>query len=147
MTLGPLVPTVIGFRDNEHFTGKVAEELEKMTKRGVIRIVDIVFVAKPNDGEIAVIEADRLDQKAFAALQPALQDHMGLLTAEDVATLAMEIPAGTSAMMIMFEHRWAEHLKDAIQDAGGFLVARETIPPEIVAAISAEIEAGAVVGA
>jgi hypothetical protein len=38
----------------------------------------------------------------------------------------------------MFEHRWAEHLKDAIKDAGGFLVARETIPPEIVAAISAD---------
>jgi len=104
-------------------------------------------VAKANDGEIAIIEADGLDQKAFAALQPALQDHMGLLTAEDVATLAMDIPAGTSAMMIMFEHRWAEHLKDAIKDAGGFLVARETIPPEVVAAISAEIEAGAVVGA
>jgi hypothetical protein len=147
MTLGPLEYTVIGFRDNEHFTGRIAEELEKVTKRGVIRIVDIVFVAKAEDGEIAIIEADGLDQKAFEALKPALQDHMGLLTAEDVATLALDIPAGTSAMMIMFEHRWAEHLKEAIGEAGGFLVARETIPPEIVAAISAEIEAGAVVGA
>jgi uncharacterized membrane protein len=147
MTLGPLEYTVIGFRDNEHFTGRIAEELEKIVKRGVIRIVDIVFVAKAGDGEIAVIEADGLDQKAFEALKPALEDHMGLLTAEDVATLAMAIEPGTSAMMIMFEHRWAEHLKDAIKDAGGFLVARETIPPEIVAAISAEIEAGAVVGA
>ena len=147
MTLGPLEYTVIGFRDNEHFTGRIAEELGKISQRGIIRIVDIVFVAKAADGEIAIIEADGLDQKAFEALKPALEDHMGLLTAEDVANLAMDIPAGTSAMMIMFEHRWAEHLKDAIKDAGGFLVARETIPPEIVAAISAEIEAGAVVGA
>ena len=147
MTLGPLEYTVIGFRDNEHFHGRIAEELDKVIKRGVIRIVDIVFVAKDTNGEIAIIEVDGLDQKAFASFKPLLDDHMGLLTAEDVANLAMDIPAGTSAMMIMFEHRWAEHLKDAIKDAGGFLVARETIPPEIVAAISAEIEAGAVVGA
>ena len=147
MTLGPLEYTVIGFRDNEHFTGAIADELQKVVHRGVIRIVDVVFVAKSEAGELAVIEADGLDQKAFAALKPALEDHMGLLTAEDVATLAELIEPGTSAMMIMFEHRWAEKLKDAIRDAGGFLVARETIPPEIVAAISAEIEAGAVVGA
>ena len=147
MTLGALEYVVIGFRDNEHFTGRIADELGKISKRGVIRIVDIVFVAKAEDGEIAIIEADGLDQKAFEALKPALEDHMGLLTAEDVATLAMEIPAGTSALMVMFEHRWAEHLKDAIKDAGGFLVARETILPEVVAAISAEIEAGAAVGA
>lgn len=147
MTLGPLEYTIIGFRDNEHFTGRIAGELEKIVKRGIIRIVDVVFVAKDVDGEIAIIEADGLGQKAFEALKPALDDHMGLLTAEDVATLAALIEPGTSAMMIMFEHRWAEHLKDAIRDAGGYLVARETIPPEIVAAISAEIEAGAVVGA
>ena len=116
MTLGPLEYTVIGFRDNEHFTGAIADELQKVVHRGVIRIVDVVFVAKSEAGELAVIEADGLDQKAFAALKPALEDHMGLLTAEDVATLAELIEPGTSAMMIMFEHRWAEKLKDAITE-------------------------------
>jgi len=147
MTLGPLEYTVIGFRDNEHFHGRIVEELEKVSKRGVIRIVDIVFVAKDVDGEIAIIEADGLDAKAFAGFKPLLEDQMGLLTAEDVANLAVDLPAGTSAMAILFEHKWAEHLKDAIKDAGGFLVARETIPPEILIALNAELEAAAVVGA
>jgi len=147
MTLGPLEYTVIGFRDNEHFHGRIVEELEKVSKRGVIRIVDIVFVAKDVDGEIAIIEADGLDAKAFAGFKPLLEDQMGLLTAEDVANLAVDLPAGTSAMAILFEHKWAEHLKDAIKDAGGFLVARETIPPEVLIALNAELEAAAVVGA
>ena len=147
MTLGPLEYTVIGFRDNEHFHGRIVEELEKVSKRGVIRIVDIVFVAKDVDGEIAIIEADGLDAKAFAGFKPLLEDQMGLLTAEDVANLAVDLPAGTSAMAILFEHKWAEHLKDAIKDAGGFLVARETIPPEILIALNAELEAAAVLGA
>jgi hypothetical protein len=147
MTLGPLEYTVIGFRDNEHFHGRIVEELEKVSKRGVIRIVDIVFVAKDVDGEIAIIEADGLDAKAFAGFKPLLEDQMGLLTAEDVANLAVDLPAGTSAMAILFEHKWAEHLKDAIKDAGGFLVARETIPPEVLIALNAELEAAAVLGA
>jgi hypothetical protein len=93
------------------------------------------------------MEIDAAEDKAFAGMRGLLEDHMGLLTTEDVANLAVDIPENTSALIILFEHRWAEHLKDAIKDAGGFLVARETIPPEVLVALNAELEAAAVVGA
>jgi hypothetical protein len=44
---------------------------------------------------------------------------------------------------MLFEHRWAEHVKDAIAAAGGFLVGRQTIAPEILELVNAELEAAA----
>jgi hypothetical protein len=47
----------------------------------------------------------------------------------------------TSALVIMFEHRWAVRLKEAMDGAGGFLVARETFRPETLEMVNAELEA------
>jgi hypothetical protein len=66
---------------------------------------------------------------------------MGLFTPEDLAEIAESLPANTSGLVLLFEHRWAVGIKDAMADAGGFLVARAVIPPEVVEEVSAEMEA------
>ena len=66
---------------------------------------------------------------------------MGLLTEEDVDQIAADLPSNTSALVIMFEHRWAVDIKKAIIGAGGVLISRETIAPESLAMLNAEIEA------
>ena len=144
MTLGPLEYTVIGFRDNQSFRGAIAEELARVVEQGTIRIVDLVFVAKSTDGEVAFIEADGRDEQAFEGFRSLLQGTYGLLTPEDLGLLAEEIPTDSSALIVLFEHRWAVHLKDAIIDAGGFLVSRETISPEALIALNEELEAAGV---
>ena len=53
-----------------------------------------------------------------------------------------DLPTNTSALVLLFEHRWAVHIKEAIGAAGGFLISRETIAPEILEMVNAEIEAG-----
>ena len=55
---------------------------------------------------------------------------MGLFTPEDIASIGEGLPDNTSALALLFEHRWAERLKDAVAAAGGFLVSRDTVPPE-----------------
>jgi len=65
----------------------------------------------------------------------------GLLTEEDIEEIADDLDPNTSALVIMFEHRWAVRLKEAMINAGGFLVARETIRPESLEMLNAEIEA------
>jgi hypothetical protein len=72
-----------------------------------------------------------------------LKNRMGLFTQEDIEDLASSMPAGTSGLILLFEHRWAVSVKEALQSAGGFLVARTVIPPEIVEEVSAELESGA----
>jgi uncharacterized membrane protein len=140
MTLGPLEYTVIGFEGNR-FNGEIAKEIEKVVEKRIIRLVDVVFITKDIDGEVAVVEIDNKADPRFAGFAPMLQDLMGLLTPEDVVAIGDGLPKNTSALVLLFEHRWAEKIKDAMGAAGGFLISRNTIPPEVLELVNAELEA------
>jgi hypothetical protein len=142
MTLGPLEYTVIGFRKGT-FDGSIAREIGKVVDQNIIRIVDIVFIDTDAQGNTVVLEIDAKEDPAFESFAPILQNRMGLFTPEDVETLAESLPPETSALAILFEHRWAVDIKDAVGNAGGFLVARAVIPPEVLEEVSAELEASA----
>ena len=143
MTLGPLEYTVIGF-DGNRFNGEIAREIGKVVESGTIALVDVVFVTKDIDGNPAVVELDAKDDPRFADFAGMLDGLLGLLTPEDVEKLAADLPANTSALVLLFEHRWAVGIKKAIIGAGGFLIARETIAPEALEALNAELEAEAI---
>jgi hypothetical protein len=138
--LGPLEYIVIGFAGNT-FDGSIAREIEKVVENGTIRLVDVVFVGKDADGDAIILEVDNKDDPRFAPFAGILADRMALLTPEDLEQVAAELPANTSGMVMLFEHRWAERIKEAMAAAGGFLVGRSVIPPEVLAAVSDELEA------
>jgi hypothetical protein len=140
MTLGPLEYTVIGFEGND-FTGAIADEIQRVVDQGTIRLVDLVFIAKDRDGEVMILELDSKDDPRFAGFAPLLAGLSGMFTPEDVEAIAEGLPVETSALAVLFEHRWAERLKDAIVAAGGFLVSRTTVPPEVLEAVNSELEA------
>ena len=142
MTLGPLEYTVIGFRKGT-FDGSIAREIGQVVDQNIIRIVDIVFIDTDAQGNTVVLEIDAKEDPAFESFAPILQNRMGLFTPEDVETLAESLPPETSALAILFEHRWAVDIKDAVGNAGGFLVARAVIPPEVLEEVSAELESSA----
>ena len=142
MTLGPLEYIVIGFEGNR-FDGSIAREIEKVVEQKIIRLVDVVFVGKDAAGDVLVLEIDAKDDPRFASFAPLLADRMGLFTPEDVATIASLLPPDTAGLALLFEHRWAESIKDAMAAAGGFLVARTVVPPEVLEEVVAELEAGA----
>ena len=140
MTLGPLEYLVVGFEGNR-FNGEIAREIGKVVEKKIIRIVDAVLITRDIDGRATVVEFDNKDDPKFADFAPLLDDLMGLLTPEDVEALAEGIGPNTSALAILFEHRWAVQIKEAMAAAGGFLVGRSTIPPEVLEALSDELEA------
>ena len=140
MTLGPLEYTVIGFQGNR-FDGSIAHEIEKLVEKRIVRLVDVVFVTKAEDGETVILELDNKDAPRFAPFASLLADRMGLFAPEDLEKIAAGLPRDTSGLVLLFEHRWAEDLKDAMAAAGGFLVAREVIAPEVLAEVAAELEA------
>ncbi len=113
------------------------------SSKGIISLVDVVFIGRADNGDAVVLELDNKDDPRYAAFAPLLKNTMGLFTAEDVSDVAQSMPPGTSGLILLFEHRWAVDIKDALGRAGGFLVSRTVIPPEIVEEVAAELEAGA----
>jgi len=140
MTLGPLEYVVIGFAGNR-FDGSIAREIQKVVEKKIIRLVDVVFVGRDADGNALIVEIDAKDDPRFAPFAPLLADRMALFTPEDLAMIADSLPPDTAGLALLFEHRWAEDLKDAMAAAGGFLVDRVVIPPEVLEEVSAELEA------
>jgi hypothetical protein len=143
MTLGPLEYLVIGF-DGNHFDGSIAREIEKVVEKKIIRLVDVVFVGRDAEGAAIIVELDNKDDPRFAAFAPLLADRMALFTPDDLVEITDSLPLNTSGLVLLFEHRWAEDLKDALAAAGGFLIDRVVIPPDVLREVSAELEAEAV---
>ena len=142
MTLGPLEYTVIGF-DGNRFNGEIAKEIGAVVEKGIIALVDVVMISKDISGDAAVIEIDAKDDPEFQSFAGLLDGTMGLLTAEDVEKIAEGLPSNTSALVLLFEHRWAVAIKEAVGAAGGFLISRTTIQPEILELVNAELDAEA----
>ena len=140
MTLGPLEYVVIGFAGNR-FDGSIAREIEKVVEKKIIRLVDVVFVGRDAEGNALIVEIDAKDDPRFASFAPLLADRMALFTPEDLAMIAETLPPDTAGLALLFEHRWAVDIKGAMAAAGGFLVDRVVIPPEVLEEVSAELEA------
>jgi hypothetical protein len=139
VTLGPLEYLVVGFTGPK-FDGSIADEIGRVVESGIIRLVDVAFIAKDADGDVAVLEVDAKDDPAFAGFSNLIEGTVGLFTEEDIAAIAESIPEGTAAAALLFEHRWAIRIKEAMARSGGFLVSRSVIPPEVVEEVAAELE-------
>jgi uncharacterized membrane protein len=136
MTIGPVSYSVIAFPGNR-FTGKIAPELEKLIANGVVRILDLVFVAKDEAGETISLEFDQLDELAvFGELEG---DVGGLVNMEDLDHVAANLPPGNAALVIVWEDIWANPLVEAIREAGGIVVDSARIPHELVETALAEL--------
>jgi len=140
VTLGPLEYIIVGFEGNT-FDGSIAREIGKVVENGTIRIVDALLVVKDAAGDAAVIEIDAKDDPRFASFAGLLDNRLALFTPEDVAEIVVSIPANTSGLVLLFEHHWAVDIKDAMTAAGGFLIGRTTIAPEVLEELAEELAA------
>jgi len=108
-------------------TGEAAPHLIDLVDRGLIRILDLVFLHKDEDGSVTRLEiADLGDQvPAFADFEGASS---GLLSDEDTDEAGSALEPGTSAALLVYENRWAAPFASAVRRSGGQLVATGRIP-------------------
>jgi hypothetical protein len=140
MTLGPLEYILIGFEGNR-FTGQILPELRAARDKGVIRVIDLLFILKDQNGNTAVMELSDLSGEEAEQFGPIANDMLEVLSQEDVEAVANDIPNNSSAGLMVFEHTWAVSLKEAILNAGGIPLAGGLVAPAVVQMIEAELEA------
>jgi Family of unknown function (DUF6325) len=113
--------------------GEVAPHLVDLVDRGLIRILDLAFVTKDEDGAVAGIELADLGDGA-AELEVFEGASSGLLTDDDLTEAAAALEPGTSAALLVFENTWAAPFATAVRRSGGQLVASGRIPVQAVLA-------------
>jgi hypothetical protein len=117
--------------------GEIAPHLVDLVERGLIRIIDLAFIAKGEDGSVAVLELSDLGGEVteLAVFEGASS---GLLADEDIDQAGGVLEPGTSAALIVYENAWAAGLATAMRRSGGQLVASGRIPIEdVIAALDA----------
>ena len=66
MSMGPVEVLIVSFPGNK-FTGDVAPALAELVEKRMIRVIDLVFITKDADGNVAGVELAELDEATAAA--------------------------------------------------------------------------------
>jgi hypothetical protein len=127
----PLEYALIVFEDAKP-TGKIVPELLDLAQRGIVRFVDIVFIQKDENGEVRTTELNDLEPEAYEMFVPMGEHVSSLFTNDDLEIAASKLPNGSAAALFLWENLWVANLGKAIADAGGHLVERKQIAPEVV---------------
>ncbi|MEU0938561.1 DUF6325 family protein [Embleya sp. NPDC005971] len=134
---GPIDYLVIEF-PGSRMTGEGLPLLIDLVDRGIIRVLDLIFIRKDSDGSVRGVELadltgdDRLDLAVFEGASS------GLLAQDDIDDASRVLEPGNSAAVLVYENVWAGPLAAALRRGGARLVANGRIPvQEIVASLDA----------
>ncbi len=129
MAIGPVEYILIGFPGNK-FSGEIAPALARLIESNTVRIIDLVFISKDEDGNIAIFEFDQLEELApFANLDG---EAGGLVGDADIEYAAAALEPNSSAALILWEDVWATELAEAVRNANGVVIEGARIPYEVV---------------
>ena len=141
--LGPVDWIVVEFPGSK-LNGEIAPVLKDYVDRGLIRVLDLLFLKKDDDGSFEAFEASDLEDSEIGELRAHETALAMLLSEQDVADLAEAIEPGSSAAVLVWENVWAAPFGAAVRHAGGQLAASGRIPIQaVLAAIEADAEEGA----
>jgi len=141
--LGPVDWIVVEFPGTK-LTGEIAPILKDYVDRGLIKVLDLLFLTKDQDGSLEAFEASDLGEAEIGELRGYEKDLAMVLSEQDVADLAETIGPGSSAAVLVWENLWAAPFGAAVRHAGGQLAASGRIPIQaVLAAIEADAGEGA----
>src|ERR1700742_1256619 len=122
--------------------GELAPHLVDLVDRGLIRILDLTFIAKDEEGNVAALEiADVGGEVVELAVFEGASS--GLIGDEEVDQAGAALEPGTAAALLVYENAWAAPFASAVRRSGGQLVASGRIPVEDVIAALDEVEGAA----
>lgn len=134
MEVGPIDYLVVEFPGNR-MTGEGWPLLVDLVDRGIIRLLDLVFIRKDEDGSVTGLSLQDLGNEGvdLTIFEGASS---GLLGDDDLAEAAKAVEPGSSAGVMIYENAWAAPFAAALRRGGGQLVAFGRIPiQDILAAL------------
>lgn len=136
--MGPIDYIVIEWPGRQP-NGEAAPIIVDLVERGIIRVLDLAFITKAEDGSVAGVEISEVAEQV-TELKAFEGASSGVLSDEDTAAAAEALEPGTSAALLVYENSWAAPFASAIRRNGGQLVASGRIPVQAFLAALEEAE-------
>jgi DNA-binding CsgD family transcriptional regulator len=147
----PLQVIALSFSRDAGSEDRILAEVNRLRGRGVLRLLDMLFVAKSQDGTVerltigddedfgsllaAVVPVANGDRQAAPASTDASFDRA------DAWALADALEPGTALAFLLVEHYWAAPLFDAIAETGGMLIGEGFLTAQTGLVVGAEVAA------
>jgi hypothetical protein len=131
--MGPIDFLVVEF-PHRRTPGDAVPYFLDLVDRGLIRVLDLAFIRKEDDGTVRRVGPEELgpDLAVFVGASS------GLLGQEDLDEAAAAIAPDSAAGLIVYENRWAVPFAVALRRGGAQLVASGRLPIQgILAALDA----------
>jgi hypothetical protein len=122
------------FGADAEFEGRLTGAFERLESGGSMRILDVLFVGRAGDGELAVfghrsdgaggVVGPMLDFRLNLDARRRATDHAMKtgsrgIPAATLQEIAETLPPGTAIAAVLVEHVWARALDDAVTRSGG----------------------------
>ena len=129
--MGPIDYVVLEWAGDQPVTGEVMPLLVELVDRGIIRILDLAFIVKDQDGSVMARDFGELAQQSdgLADFQGVSS---GLLGQDDLEEAGNALEPGTVAAVLVWENRWAAPVAVALRRSGGQLVSSGRIPVQAI---------------
>ena len=135
--MGPIDYIVVEFPGSK-MNGEAFPHLIDLVDRGIVRILDLVFVTKELDGSVKGIAIADLDDDGELDLAVFEGASSGLIGDDDIEEAGGILEPGSSAGILVYENVWAGPFAAAVRRGGAQLVACGRIPiPAMLAALEA----------
>jgi uncharacterized protein DUF6325 len=132
--LGPVDYLIVEWPAGKQPTGEGLKLLADYTDRGLINVLDLVFVQKNEDGSISGLALMDLDSDGDLDLVQFEGASSGLIGQDDLDEAGSALEPGASAAILLYENSWARPFVKAVKAGGAQLIASGRIPADDLAA-------------
>ena len=133
MDVGSVEYAVIAFPGNQ-FKGEIIPAIRELVDNGIVRILDLAFVTKDENGDVASMELSAMPDSDKEQLEGLVSEVTPLLNEDDIEDIAADLEVNSSAGLIVWENLWSSRFAEAVARADGILLANEKIPQPVVKA-------------
>jgi hypothetical protein len=137
--IGPVDLLVVKFPGNK-FKGEIAPALRDLVDSGTIRVIDLLFAIKDEEGNFDMVDVKEVEDQELAVYEPLLTGGTELLSMDDIQQVADMLPVNSSAAVLLFENAWARRFRDALVNADAELIYNIRIPYTVIQELMEESE-------
>jgi hypothetical protein len=126
--IGPIDYLIVEWPPGKEPTGEGLGLLVGLVERGLIRVIDLAFVTKEQDGRVRGLAITDLDSDGTLDLVQFEGGSSGVLDQQDYDEAGEALEPGSSAAILVYENKWAAPFATALRKSGAQLVASGRIP-------------------
>ncbi|NLG55873.1 MAG: DUF1269 domain-containing protein [Rhodococcus sp.] len=130
-TVGPVEIVVLSF-PGIRIEPEVTAAFTDVLGRGYVTVLDLIYLAKNQDGQVTLIEAD--ESLAETGLDALTVSPLGLVSENDLDIVRSSMAPGTAAVVIVYEQTWARTLAEEVRSTGGAVELHIQVPRDVVEA-------------